>query len=81
MVRAALLVARDMRTTLAKNIAYVERVRFLAMERETVVPPDEDAWRLTYMSKLLEQRVRLHTLGMKEEEEILQSLLDSLCIS
>ena len=56
-------------------------VRTLAMEREMVVPPDEDACRLTYLSKLLEQSVQLHTLGMKEEEEIVQSLIDSLCIS
>jgi hypothetical protein len=93
-VSAALLLARDMRSTLAKNIAYVEKVtgqdawaaspqlvRTLAMERETVAPPDEDAWRLPYLSKLLEQRVQLHILGMKEEEEIVQSLIDSLCIS
>ena len=56
-------------------------VRSIAVERETVVPQEEDKWRLPYLAKLLEQRAHLHTLGMEEEEESVQELIDSLCIS
>ena len=93
-VTAALLLARDQRTTLAQNIAYIERltgqdawaaspelVRSIVMEREAAAPAPEDAWRLPYLVKLLEQRHRLHTQGMEKEEERVQQLLESLCIS
>ena len=91
---AALLLARDKRSTLAKNIDYVEKVTgqdawvaspqlvcSIVVERETVAPNEEDEWRLPYLAKLLEQRVQLHTLGMSEEEERVQELINSLCIS
>jgi hypothetical protein len=53
---AALLPARDLRSTLGKNIALVEEEtgqsvwttspeRAILMERETLEPPLEDAWR------------------------------------
>ena len=93
-VSAALLLARDKRSTLAKNIDYVEKVTgqdawvaspqlvcSIVVERETVAPNEEDEWRLPYLAKLLEQRVQLHTLGMSEEEERVQELINSLCIS
>ena len=93
-VCAALLTARDARTTLGKNISYLERlsgqdvwaasptlVRTTIMERETVAPPPEDAWRLPFLSKLLEQREKLHWMGMDKEEEKVQELIDSLCKS
>ena len=54
---AELMLARDLRTTLGRNIAVVEQlsgkdvwaaspelVRSTLMERETVAPPPEDAW-------------------------------------
>ena len=94
MVCAALLTARDARTTLGKNISYLERlsrqdvwaasptlVRTTIMERETVAPPPEDVWRLPFLSKLLEQREKLHWVGMDREEERVQELIDLLCKS
>ena len=40
--------------------------------------PDKDAWRLPYAWRLLEQRLQHYYSGNTEEEEIVQSLLDSL---
>ena len=51
------------------------------MEREVVAPAPEDAWRLPYLAKLLEQRQQLHSLGTDKEEERVQHLIESLCIS
>ena len=89
---ASLLLARDLRTTTGRNVAIVEetsgqdvwaaspeRVRYAIMERETVFPPVEDAWRLPYLDKLLSQRSELNARGLKEAEEELQGVIDSLC--
>ena len=91
---AVLLLARDLRTTVGRNLALVEelsgqdvwaaspeRVRAILMERETVSAPTEDKWRLPYLSKLLSQRAELRSKGMKEEEEQLQGVINSLCTS
>ena len=56
-------------------------VRSALVERETVAPPAEDAWRLPYLQKLLDQRAEVHAKGMKEAEEVLQGVIDSLCTS
>ena len=60
MVSAALLLARNRRTTLAQNIGCVtgqdawaaspQQVCSIAVERETVVPQEEDKWRLPYLA-------------------------------
>ena len=89
---AALLSARDRRTTLGRNIALVEelsgqdvwaaspdRVQSALIEHETVAPSQEDIWRLSYLVKLLKQRQELHLRGMKEAEEELHGVIDSLC--
>ena len=91
---AALLQARDLRTTLGKNIAQVEKetgqdvwtaspelVRAILTERETAEPPPEDAWRLPYLDKLLLQRGEAHREGLKDEEKRIQELINSLCIN
>ena len=94
MVTAALLLARDIRTTLGRNITYEESlsnqdvwaaspqlVRSMIMEKETVTPSTEDAWRLPFLAKLIVQRSELHTRGMEEEKERVQELINSLCTS
>ena len=94
MVCATLLTARDARTTLGKNISYLERLRghnvgagsptlvcTTIIERETVAPPPEDAWRLPFFSKLLKQREKLHWIGMDREEERVEEIINSLCKS
>ena len=88
------MLARDMRTTLAKNLAYVERltgqdawaanpnlIRTIVSQKKIVEPPDVDIWRLPYLTKLLGQRQLLLKLGMDEEKEEVQELINSLCIS
>ena len=93
-VTAALLCARDQRTTLGKNVSYVEEltgqdlwvtnpkiVRKILVDLETVTPPPEDTWRLQYLAKLMRQREELHTMGMEEEKEELQIIINSLCTS
>ena len=85
---AALLLARDMRTTLARNLEYGQDpwaaipnlIRSILLEQETVAPLPMDAWRLPYLTKLLGQREQLH-LGMKEETERVKQLIESLCVS
>ena len=93
-VTVALLCARDERTTLGRNISYIEeltgldvwvtspsRMRKTLVKLETVSPPPEDTWRLKYLEKLMEQRQELHVMGMVEEEGELQGLINSLCTS
>ena len=46
-----------------------------------MAPPPEDAWRIPFLSKLLEQREKLHWMGMDREEERVQELINSLCKS
>ena len=90
----ALLCSRDLRTTTGKNIHVVEKasglsvwcsttgqVRRAIRERETVEVPPEDAWRVVYLQKLLEQRLKHHYKGEKEEETKVQSYIDSLCVN
>ena len=93
-VTAALLCARDRRTSLGQNIAFIEELsgrdiwetspdlmRSILSEKETVSPPQEDIWRIPYLKKLLIQREELHVMGMEEEKEKLQEIIDSLCVS
>ena len=88
----ALLVARDMRTTTAKNLDLVRQetnldpwtVKPLLVKqelklRELVEIASEDKWRVVYLSKLLEQRQELHYKAIENHQ--LDSLIQSLCIN
>ena len=90
----ALLAARDLRTTTGSNIRKVEeasglsvwssttaQVRSAVRQRELVSVLVADLWRLPYLKRLLEQRLQHHYRGEKEEETIIQSLIDSLCVN
>ena len=90
----ARVVARDVRSTTGKNIKVVEessgltwkntslKLREGLEEAEPSVPP-EDAWRVVYLGKLLEERDILVYGGEELSQEVvtLQSLIDSLCSS
>ena len=91
---AALLLARNQRTTLAHTIVYIERltgqdswaasqnlVKGIVIECEAVAPAPEDAWPLPYLEKFMEQRHQLHTLGIEQEKGRVQQLIEWLCIS
>jgi hypothetical protein len=90
----ALLCARDLRTTTGSNIRLVEeasglsvwssttrQVRKAIKEKETVAVPLEDSWRVPYLRKLLEQRLQHHYRADKENEDKVQTLIDSLCVN
>ena len=80
-----------MRTVTARNIRTVEGasgcdtwtgsttvVRAAMVEKELVAVPEEDAWRLPYLTKLMERRQRQFYLGLDTEE--VQKLINSLCV-
>ena len=52
------------------------------MERELVAVPEEDAWRLPYLAKLLERRQRQYYLGLGTEEvqELILTLYVRYCV-
>ena len=87
----ARVVARDIRTTTAKNLRLVEtessgltweapswRIREGCMSKERAVP-ETDSWRIPYLGKLLEERDRKVYQGEIADTE--QQLIDSLCIN
>ena len=49
--------------------------------KERVKTPPEDHWRVSFLVSLLDQRQRLHFVGLKEEEKVISGLIDSLCIN
>ena len=53
-------------------------LRVALQQAEEVPVPKEDAWRVLYTWQLLEQRLQHYYTGNTEEEEQVQSLLDSL---
>ena len=90
----AYLLARDVRSTTGRNLRHIrdrsgkdpwvdspESIRTALQEAETVDIPAIDRWRVDYLGVLLEQRMEWHYMGMKEEQERVQGLIDSLCIN
>ena len=89
----ARIVAKDIRTTTARNLRFLEEetggktwaasslmVKKALLAGETVVPA-EASWRVPYLGKLLEERDRLVYQGLEDSKEVksVQSLIDSLC--
>ena len=87
----ARMVAKDIRTTTARNLSLLEKesggltwstsahkIREELASREPDVPR-ADAWRIPYLGRLLEERDTLAYLG--EEVERVQELVDSLCVN
>ena len=60
--------------------APTKKIREELDNRKPVVPA-EDAWRVPYLGKLLEERDRLVYQGEEDSKQVerLQSLMDSLC--
>ena len=89
----ARIVAKDVRTTTARNLRLLERetggltwvASPMCIRRRllrTVKVPEMAGWRLPYLGKLLEERDKLVYQGREDcELELLQSLIDSLCSS
>ena len=90
----ARIVAKDIRTTTARNLRLLEVetgggtwaasltvLKDKLKERDPVVPA-EDRWRVPYLGKLLEERDMLLYKGLADTEpevESVQRLIDSLC--
>ena len=88
------IVGQDIRSTTGKNLKLIMeltgldplaygalRLREALINAELVEVPPVDRWRVRYLSSLLEERQRLHYSGNKHEEEILSTLIDSLCVN
>ena len=88
---AALMAARDLRSSLGSNLALLQEesglnpwtcsprhLRAALQQAEEVPVPEEDSWRVPLTWLLLEQRLQHYYTGNTEEEEYVQSLLDSL---
>ena len=88
---AALLAARDLRSSVGSNLALLReesgldpwtcpmgRLKRALQEAEEVPIPAEDAWRGPYMWRLLTERLRFYYNGDIEEEKKVQELLDAL---
>ena len=89
----ARMVAKDIRTTTARNLSFLDattggqtwsapagKIREELAKREADVP-EVDAWRISYLGRLLEERDTLSYLGEEHQEQIerVQELIDSLC--
>ena len=85
------LVARDVRTTTGVNLHHVREVTGLdpwqcspndvkaVMAERLVQLPDQDRWRLLYLSRLLEERgERFYSM---EDTTELTELIGSLCVN
>jgi hypothetical protein len=88
---AALLAARDLRSSVGSNLALLReesgldpwtvapgRLKAALLRAEETPVPAADAWRVPYMWRLLEERLQHYYCGNKEEEKRVQGLLDSL---
>ena len=88
---AALLAARDLRSSIGSNLAVFReesgltpwtysmgQLRAALMLAEEVPAPPEDAWRVLYTGRLLEERLHYFYTADTKEEQRVQDILDSL---
>ena len=84
---------RDLRTVTGRNLRLIRHETGLdpwtvspALVKQELhdgygVVPDGEAWRLSYLGLLLEQRQVAHYSGCEQEKEALTQLIDSLCVN
>ena len=88
------LIARDRRSVTGRNVNIVSehsgcdvwgdspfKIKEGLVKADTVQADNVDKWRVGYLGTLLQQRQEWHYLGEVEEEERLQTLVDSLCVN
>ena len=88
------LVSRDLRSTTGKNINFVNTVSRGNVWHDSMSKiksglkdfgfasvPEKEVWRVPYLETLLQQRQEWHYRGEIEEEEAVQSLIESLCVN
>ena len=91
---AALLAARDIRSSVGSNLALLreesgldpwtcssEQLRAALLHAEEAPVPAEDAWRVDYTWRLLEERLLYHYHADTEGERRVQGLLDTLVLN
>ena len=87
------LAARDLRSNLGSNLSHVKqetgldpwiyggaRMREALIEANTVKVPEQDQWRIGYLSKLINLRLEAFFCGDTEEEENINTLINSLVL-
>ena len=57
------------------------KIRAGLVKAETVEVAAVDKWRVKYLDTLLQQRQEWHYRGEEEEEEQIQTLVESLCVN
>ena len=85
------LVARDIQSVTGKNLHYIleetalnpwsstrKRLKDALLAGEAAQVPQQDRWRLPYLSSLLSQRREAHNLAQEDVELRLSELIDSL---
>ena len=91
---AARISARDVRRNLGSNVRYLQdmtgwnpwdstkrEIKETMRTEEMVHVSVEDEWRLPYLQRILLERMTAHFQSNQEEEERLQSLINSLTIN
>ena len=91
---AALLAARDLRSSVGSNLDLLRKetgldpwtcspgqLRAALVQAEEVSVPPEDAWRVPYVWKLLEERLHHYYCGDNMEEQRVRGLLETLVIN
>ena len=92
---AALLAARDMRSSIGSNLALIRQesggldpwtvspgqLKAALVRAEEVAVPLEDAWRVSYLYRLLTERLQHFYSGGKQEEDRVRRLIDSLVLN
>ena len=88
------IVGRDLRSTTGSNLKLLEessglnpwtydssRIKMELIAREKVVIPEQDAWRIGYLKKLLEERQMFTYSGEMDMMNQVSDLIDSVCIN
>ena len=88
------IAGRDMRSFTGSNLRLVQdisgldpwvcssfKLKMMLQQKEQVMVPMQDKWRVQYLGMLLAQRQELHYLVAEEEKLQLTGLIDSLCVN
>ena len=92
---AVRIAGRDVRSSVGSNLAVIRKesgglnpwtcspgqLKSALLRGETVPVPEQDAWRIPYLRRLLVERTTHYYNGDTHEEERIQSLIDSLVIN
>ena len=88
------IASRDLRSTTGSNLRLVQdssgldpwlstssQLKKMLHQKEQVMVPMQDKWRVQYLGTLLAQRKELSYMGEDEDEKQVAELIESLCIN